>query len=249
MPSLPNFRLDPLLRTMGALENKSSRWLRNTALLLGAALLSAAAVFFAWQSNPSLDDWLDPIKHARAYLEAHPWALVLAVASLPGFGVPSSPLLILSGVVLGPIYGIPLALLITIGAQAFCTAWTYALAARPLRSVLKKLFFSRRPLPDLHPNRAIQLGLLLRLTPGVPYALQNIVLGLVGMRFYPYLLVSVPTTAIWATGFVLTGGAIFEGRIGLAITGLAILVALGITTRILTQKFKKHDRLPVDPIS
>jgi uncharacterized membrane protein YdjX (TVP38/TMEM64 family) len=84
------------------------------------------------------------------------------------------------------------------------------------------------------------LGLILRLTPGIPYALQNIALGIVGMRLRPYLMVSIPTTSMWTAGFVLTGGAIFEGRVGLAITGITILCILIIATRMLPRRNKQN---------
>jgi uncharacterized membrane protein YdjX (TVP38/TMEM64 family) len=56
------------------------------------------------------------------------------------------------------------------------------------------------------------------------------------MRFRPYLLVSIPTTSLWAAGFVITGGAIFKGELGWAITGVAILIVLVLVTRMWSRK-------------
>ncbi|TVP78065.1 MAG: DedA family protein [Puniceicoccaceae bacterium] len=223
-------------------SDPKNRWKRNVALLFGAALLSAGFVLTLWLSHPSVDYWLEQVVLGRAYLEARPWALFLVLATLPGLGVPSSPLIILFGAVLGPRFGLPLTVVMSITAQSICTIWTYALAAGPLRQFLLQTFFRNRPLPEISSGNAVRLGLILRLTPGVPYALQNIVLGLVGMRFRPYLLVSIPTIALWNLGFVVTGGAIFEGRFGLALTGLAIIIALVLATRMLNQKYKNHAR-------
>jgi uncharacterized membrane protein YdjX (TVP38/TMEM64 family) len=218
------------------------RWKRTSALLIGAALFSAACVFFAWQRHPDVAYWRDLAEAGRAFLEAHPWALVLALATLPGVGFPISPILFLFGVVLVPRFGLPASLALGITAQALCTTWAYALAAGPLRLWLLRVFYRDRPLPDMHSGNALRLGLILRLTPGIPYALQNIVLGLVGMRLRPYLLVSIPTTALWTVGFIVTGGALFEGQTGAALAGLGLLVVLVIATRLIRRKYHSHAR-------
>jgi uncharacterized membrane protein YdjX (TVP38/TMEM64 family) len=85
-------------------------------------------------------------------------------------------------------------------------------------------------------HKAVRLGLILRLTPGIPYALQNIVLGVLGMRFRIYLLVSIPTTSLWTACFVITGGAILKGQLGWAIPGLVILIVVILATRMWSRK-------------
>ncbi|NBB78007.1 MAG: hypothetical protein GVY36_00940 [Verrucomicrobia bacterium] len=225
---------------MAHLTEDQSHWKRNTALLSGAAFLSAGLLFLAWRSHPDVAYWLGLADDARVFLEAHPWALVLLLATLPGLGFPSSPIIILFGVVLVPRFGLPATLALGIAAQALCTTWTYALAAGPLRLWLLRLFYKNRPLPDMSSGNALRLGLILRLTPGIPYALQNIVLGLVGMRLRPYLLVSIPATSLWTLGFITTGGALFEGETGMAISGLAIIIVLVVATRMISRKYKIH---------
>jgi uncharacterized membrane protein YdjX (TVP38/TMEM64 family) len=209
---------------------------RNLALLLIPALFSAAAVFLIGQSHPDLAYWFGLLEDGRAFLEANPWALIAALATLPGLGFPSSPVLILFGVIMAPHYGMPAAVALAIAAQSLCTIWTYALAAGPLRELLTRYVLRHRELPTMSESNAVRLGLILRLTPGIPYALQNIVLGILGMRFRPYLLVSIPTTSLWAAGFVITGGAIFKGELGWAITGVAILIVLVLVTRMWSRK-------------
>ena len=101
----------------------TSRLKRNLLLLIIPGILSAAVVFFLWQAQPDVQYWKDLFFAVLGFLEAHPWALVLALATLPGMGFPISPLLILVGVVLGPIYGLPLACLIGVVAQSICTIY------------------------------------------------------------------------------------------------------------------------------
>jgi len=209
---------------------------RNFALLLIPAVFSAMAVYLLWHSHPDVAYWLDLLDEGHAFLEANPWALIAVLATLPGLGFPISPVLVLFGVVLAPRYGMPATLALAIGAQSLCTIWTYALAAGPLRGLLTDYVLRHRELPNMSEGNAMRLGLILRLTPGIPYALQNIVLGILGMRFRPYLLVSIPTTSIWTVGFVITGGAIFKGQLAWAITGVVILIVLVLVTRMWSRK-------------
>jgi len=204
-------------------------------------MISASAVYLMWQSNPDIDYWTGLLGTGRAFLEAHPWALIAALATLPGIGFPISPIFILFGIVLAPRYGMPTTVAIAIAAQAVCTTWTYALAAGPLRSLLTKYISQYREIPVMSERNTLRLGMILRLTPGIPYAVQNVVLGIIGMRLRTYLLVSIPTTSIWTIGFVVTGGAIFEGRAGLAIMGIALLIVLVLITRMIGKRNTEND--------
>jgi uncharacterized membrane protein YdjX (TVP38/TMEM64 family) len=215
---------------------------RPLALLCISAALSALAVFLLWSSHPDPAYWLELLAGGRAFLEAHPWALITVLATLPGLGFPISPVLVLFGVVLAPRYGMPATLALALAAQAVCTTWTFLLAAGPLRGWLSAYVLRHRALPILTGANTVRLGLIMRLTPGIPYALQNVVLGILGMRLRPYWLVSLPTTSLWAIGFVMTGGAIFKGAFGWTITGLVLLIVLMLATRIWSRKHKADVR-------
>lgn len=222
-------------------EEKKPRVLRNSLLLLIPGALGALTVYLFWQANPNPEYWKGIVEQGLDYLKAHPWALLAAVATLPGLGFPISPLLFLVGIVLVPRFGMPITCALGILAQSFCTIWTYLLSSGPLRDLLRRIVSRRRELPQLTDSNALRLGLILRITPGIPYALQNIVLGIVGMRLKPYLIVSLPISALWTVGFIVTGGAIFEGRIGLAIAGVLLLIVLIILTQMLQRKTLTHD--------
>lgn len=223
-------------------ETEPSRLKRNSLLLLLPGLIAALCLYLVWQAHPDPDDWKRLFHTSLDYLKAHPWALLAALATLPGLGFPISPLLILMGVALAPRYGMPLTCAAGILAQSCCTTWTYLLASGPLRGMLRRFVSRRRELPHFDERNALRLGLILRITPGIPYALQNIVLGIVGMRLKPYLIVSIPITALWTVGFIVTGGALFEGRAGLAIGGVLLLIALVLLTKLLQRKTLTDDR-------
>lgn len=225
---------------MSESPESTSRLKRNLLLLTIPGIVSATVVFLLWQAHPDVQYWKDLFFAALGFLEAHPWAIVLALATLPGVGFPISPLFVLVGAVLGPLYGLPAACLIAIAAQSTCTIWTYLLAAGPLKNILTKYFLRKRELPQLTDSNAIRLALIMRITPGIPYAVQNIVLGIIGLKLKPYLLVSIPLTALWTVGFVFTGGALFKGSTGLVVTGILILVILILATRMLRNRTEKH---------
>ena len=222
-------------------EERKSRLVRNSLLLLTPGMFVALAVTLSWRAHPDPAYWQEFLDLGLEFLEANPWALLLAVATLPGLGFPISPLLFLFGVVLAPRYGMPATCAMGIAAQSFCTIWTYLLASGPLRDVLRRFVSRRRELPELTGSNAIRLCLIMRITPGIPYALQNVVLGIVGMKLKPYLIVSIPITAMWTIGFIVTGGAIFEGQAGLAITGVLLLIVLVLLTKMLRNKTQIND--------
>ena len=220
---------------------QSSRLLRTSLLLLIPGMVGALTVYLFWRGNPDPDYWKGLFEQGLDFLKAHHWVLLLALAILPGLGFPISPLLVLVGIVFAPRYGMPMACALGILAQSFCTIWTYLLSSGPLRGMLRRIVSRRRELPQLNDSNALRLGLIMRITPGIPYALQNIVLGILGMRLKPYLIVSIPITAVWTVGFIVTGGALFEGRAGLAIAGVLLLIVLIIITKMLQRKTLTDD--------
>lgn len=222
---------------METAENeRSGIWIRRIALLLMTGLLGALGLFLLWRTYPDPAYWRAVAEDAYAYLEAHPWALLLALATLPGIGFPISPLIILASVVLAPRYGMPIACLLIVSSQTVCTIWSYLLAAGPLRGVIEKFVRKRRELPTLTEKNMFRVGVILRMTPGIPFPVQNLALGIMGMRFLPYLIVSVPITALYTSAFVITGGAIFEGHAGLAISGILLLIVLILGTKVIAAR-------------
>ncbi|MBL6919635.1 MAG: VTT domain-containing protein [Puniceicoccaceae bacterium] len=215
---------------------------RKPALLLVLGVVSAMAVMLVWQRHPEAIYWLELLDLGHIFLKENPWVLFVVLTTLPGLGFPSSATLMLFGVVVAPHYGMPAAVALAIAAQSLCSIWTYGLAAGPLKRLLRRYLLRERALPKMSEHDAVRLGLILRLTPGIPYALQNIILGSIGMRFRDYLLVSIPTTSLWTVCFVMTGGAIFKGQLGWAITGTVILIVVILATQMWNRKNPTHVR-------
>jgi len=223
-------------------EKRGMNYRRYFVLFACLGALSVLALWLLWQAHPDREYWISLLKEGHLYLESRPWALLLALLVLPGIGFPVSPLLILVGLVLGPRYGMPAACALGVLALGLCTSWTYWAAAGPFRGILERHVLKDRRLPSLATGNAMRIGLILRITPGIPYALQNVALGLIGLPFKTYLLVSIPIQSIYAIGFIITGGAIFEGRAGLAITGGVLLVAIILITRLIRSRRNAQPR-------
>ena len=62
----------------------------------------------------------------------------------------------------------PAAAVLAIAAQILCSIWTYALSSGPLKVLLLRCLLRGRTLPDISEHNTVRLGLILRLTPGIP---------------------------------------------------------------------------------
>ena len=207
--------------------------LPKTPVLILMALLAMAAGFVAWKMG--WVGWALAMKEpVLGWCRSNPIALFAAIAILPGFGFPASPLLILAGAVWGSDLG---SCFIAIAATALNMTWTYAAAAGPARRLISRILGCRWDrLRDMDHRNLLKLTLLLRITPGVPLVIQNYTLGLLAVPFVSYQLISVPINGLFVTGFVLTGGAIFEGQIGLLILGISILIAAAIALKMIRRR-------------
>lgn len=200
----------------------------TAALITGVVLLACGpdSISKLWHAKDLVMEW------CRAY----PVVLFAALVVLPGLGFPASPLLILAGVIWG---SNPASCLAAIAAMILNMSWTYLVAAGPARAIVARLLGRHwERWRNLGEKDRIRLAVLLRVTPGVPLVLQNYLLGLLAVPFRPYILISVPINAAFVIGFVLTSGAVFEGRTGMAITGAAVLVAAILLVRLLRGRFK-----------
>jgi len=185
------------------------------------------------------------------WLREHPFLLFAAIAILPAFAVPSSPLLILAGIVWGPTWQ---SCALALAAIALNITGSHLLAAGPARNLLTRIFtrsgdhrspthrngdhrsptntwrnrlstiLSHPPDSTTSRTRHIQLITLIRFTPGIPLCVQNYTIGLLGAPLHLSLLLTIPTTAVHACAFVLTGGAILQGSLGILLLALSLLI-------------------------
>jgi uncharacterized membrane protein YdjX (TVP38/TMEM64 family) len=214
--------------------------LPKTPVLILMALLAMAAGFVAWKMG--WVEWALAMKEpVLIWCRSHPIYLFAAIAILPGFGFPVAPLLILAGAVWG---SNPFACGLALLAVIFNISWTHTLAAGWGRKIIMRVLGSRwdkwKLASGTHDWR---LALILRITPGIPLCIQNYLLGLLNMPLWVSAAISIPTTGLYVCGFVLTGGAIFEGQAGLLLLGLSILIAASLTLKIILKKISNRNSI------
>lgn len=173
--------------------------------------------------------------HAREWLSRHLVWLFVALIILPAGPFPTSALLLLAGSVWGesPLMGC-LFCLLAIGLNM---SWTYWVAAGPGRWLIQRLLVGTRfQIPERMVGTPIKTTVVLRLTPGIPFFLQNYALGVMGVPFRIYLPVSLLCNGLLACGLVLGGAGIGNGKMGPLLMGVSILVVSIIVIGYLRQR-------------
>ena len=192
---------------------------------------------------------IEQCKEWLLIIQSNPWMLFFAIAILPGLGFPVSLLFTAAGAVWGTNVT---SCGIVIGALAVNLTWTYFVMQSPLGQWIR----SKSPakwLRFLETDRggAMRVLLAMRIAPGMPLFIQNYLLGLLHIPFAIYLPVSLFFNSLWACAFMLSGGAVFSGKIGYAIAAVSLFVMLIILTKLIRRYLATRSNLPnsmaVDP--
>lgn len=161
-----------------------------------------------------------------------------AMALLPAVGFPLSPFALAAGPAFAPTLGTGGVILCAILAVSVNVSLSYALASSVFRPPVERLMLRLGyALPDPSRHRAWLVTLLARIAPGLPFWAQSYLLGLVRVKFAPYLLVSTLVPAGYVTAAILFGDALRLGRPGPALVALALVVVVGLTFYFLRKKF------------
>jgi len=207
--------------------------LTKLKILAAFGLAGAVFLFIAWRMG-FLEQLIGLKDIVLSWCRANPLILFVAIVFLPGFAFPVAPLLILAGAVWG---STPLSCGIALTAVLLNISWSHLLAAGPARGLLCGLMGNRWERWQNTPaTDHLRVTCLLRVTPGIPLFVQNYMIGLIGIPLRFSLAVAVPITGLYVCGFVLTGGAIFQGRIGLLIAGLSLIVAAAIALKTMHRR-------------
>ncbi|WOO42960.1 TVP38/TMEM64 family protein [Rubellicoccus peritrichatus] len=206
--------------------------------LLGVISVVGLYVFYSYVDMAQVDEVLGQAMEVLA--ELHPVVFFLIIALLPLFGCPLSPLLIAAGVIYGPYMG----LLIGIVGLAFNDAIGYWLASSVFRRWIEA-FIEKRGwrIPMIPDAEAAKVVAIFRLTPGFPLPAQSYLLGLARVPFFTYMWVSLLAQLIPASGFVITGGSIFEGSWGLIFIGVSLIVVMALAAKVALKYYGKQQFL------
>ena len=190
--------------------------------IAGAIALPSVAI--VWFLRAELGElWQQLIILAR-YLEGVP-PLLYAI----GFGVvtalpvPSSPLILAAGA----FYGFWMGLLVIAAGMLITLSLSYWLALYALRNPIEKLLRWRGyALPEFPTSDTAHFVLLVRFTPGVPLVFINYLLGIARVSFKTYLIVSWPAIMLVSIPFILAGSSVYEGNLGLVVSGIFLIFFL-----------------------
>ena len=210
--------------------------------IAGGVMLAIAAIAVAlvgWQTALAEGTRLF---HAGMDLvsSAGPWVYFGAMAVLPILGVPTSPFAVGAGPLFAKELGMPLVILLGELAITFNMAVAYWLARRWLRPFLtRKIEKMGYELPQVDAGNASDLIILLRVTPGPPFFVQNYLLGLANVPFGRYMLISCSAQWLFNLAFMLFGDALNQGRGKKALIALMLFATLVAVANIVRKKLAK----------
>jgi len=174
--------------------------------------------------------------------ELGPVVFFAAMAILPAFGVPMSLFTIPAGEAFGPRLGLGVVIaiaLVVLAVNLALTYWVARYALRPLLTGLMKRY--GYSVPRVTPDNALTVALVVRLTPGPPYALQGYLLGLAEMPFGLYMIVSWLGQAPYAVGLIVLGEGLMNGNFMLVAKGLAVLIVVIAVVQLVRRKISKRE--------
>lgn len=216
---------------------------KNRALLLKLAAavvvlgVGAALVARGVDLRALVDRGLEMLRTAG------PIAFFGGMAVLPACGVPALAFLLPAVPLFGPQLGTVNVVLLALAALTvnFCLA--YALARRGLRPLLAALVQRLGyKLPEVAAGDATDLVILLRVTPGVPFFVQNYLAGLAEVPFARYFVVSAVIAWPLNLAFLLFGDALLHGKGKLALLSLCALVALLTATHLVRKHYERRKK-------
>jgi uncharacterized membrane protein YdjX (TVP38/TMEM64 family) len=212
--------------------------LRVLLVVLGVGALLAAALGAMLVREIGIDGLLGWIAAAWQQLQsAPPMVFFGAMALITIFPVPLSPFYIVAGT----LYGVLPSLLWIPPAIVLNNLIAYTLTTTFLRPWLQSIV-SRRgySMPSFRSKRDQTLLIaIVRITPGPPYFLQSLVLGLAGVDRLRFLLVSLPVHMVYVVGFVVLGQSAFDGEVGLTIVAIVLIVGAAICARVAVKRLRR----------
>jgi uncharacterized membrane protein YdjX (TVP38/TMEM64 family) len=210
------------------------------AAIGGTVLVAVAGLALSGHAGRALAaQALAGIDHLVAVLSAGgPWLFFGGMAVLPAVGMPMMAFSLTAGPAFAPTLGVGGTVAAALAATTVNLVLTYALARRALRPLLMRLMerLGYR-LPEVETKDSIDLIVILRVTPGFPFFVQNYLLGLAKAPLGPYLGISCLVTWIYIAAFVLFGDALRRGSGKTAATAIAVIVAAVAITHMVRRHY------------
>ena len=169
-----------------------------------------------------------------------PWAFFALMTILPAMGAPLTVFSLTAGSVFAPALGLPGVMLCAVLSVGLNLWFTYFLARRLVRPWIERLcawLGYRIPEVPLADQRS--LVILVRVTPGPPYVLQNYLFGIARIRFATYFTTSWILVSLDSCAYILFGDALVHGKGRMALFAVGLFVALAMCVRMLRRRLQR----------
>lgn len=174
-----------------------------------------------------------------------PLVFFAALALLPAVGFPVLAFDLTASTAFSERMGMPAVVACVLVAVTINFSLTYVLARRWLRPVLEKLLtrFGYK-VPKVEEGDETDLIMILRLTPGIPFFVQNYLCGLAEVKFRRYFLLSCLLAWPFNAATVIFSDAVIHGKGRMAITTGMLLVAVAAATHLARKHYAKKQKPP-----
>lgn len=197
-------------------------------------LIGVVLVLRGYDVRGAIDEGLALVRGAG------PAVFFLGMAVLPAFGAPQMAFTLTAGSLFSPQLGMPLVVVLALLAMLFNMVFSYWMASRVMRPVLEALLKRLDyKIPQVQQGDETGLIVLLRVTPGIPFPVQNYLLGLARARFGRYLLISFAIQGPLNSAFIIFGDALLQGNGKLAFYGISVIAFLLVGTTLLRKHYGK----------
>ena len=221
---------------------RGRRHLVLASILACVGGIAALVVVFLYRTELA-QLWAD----ATGALRTLPWYLfMLAMILLPLAGFPNSVLMIAAS----GAYGVTSSLLMAVPALLINQTAGYFISRHLGRPTLDRILARTRLRGlNLDTGSPWTTTLLIRIVPGMPYAVQNYLPGIMGVPFRIFLPASFPPAYAYATLFILMGNEVtnlLDGRIGKGITWILLMAVVLSAARVVARRIQAN-RKPQPP--
>jgi uncharacterized membrane protein YdjX (TVP38/TMEM64 family) len=170
-----------------------------------------------------------------------PWVFFTAMALMPALGAPTLGFTLVAGSAFGERLGMVGVVLAVNAAMTVNLALTYWLARWVVRDRLARLLHRLGyKLPQVDAGDITDLIVILRVTPGVPFFVQNYLLGLANAPVARYFILS--CLFVWPnnTAFTIFGDALLHGRGQRIFIAVLLIIALVAATHMLRRHYGRR---------
>ena len=226
---------------------KKIPWKKVAVVALVLAVLAAVVVWFLLRDS-SVRVRLD---QARALLDrgmalirsASPLVFFTCMALLPAVGAPVLPFILAVGPLWGEKLGMGNVVLCSLLALIVNFTLTYCLARWAFRPLLLRLVTRMGyKLPRAEKGDAIGLIVIMRMTTGIPYCVQNYLLGLAEVPFGKYFLWTALLSLPQSAAIVVFGDALMHGKGKTVVMVAGLLVALVAVTHLVRRHYARKKK-------